>query len=92
MQMLAISSGQAAVLVFALYLYSPAVAALYDTPQIMWLICPIMLYWLSRVALLTHRGQMTDDPIIFAVRDRTSQFIGVVLILVLLAAERDWNL
>lgn len=92
LQMLAISSGQAAVLVFALYLYSPAVAALYDTPQIMWLICPIMLYWLSRVALLTHRGQMTDDPIIFAVRDRTSQFIGVVLILVLLAAERDWNL
>ncbi|MEP1202178.1 UbiA family prenyltransferase [Tateyamaria sp.] len=92
LQMMAISSGQAAVMVFALYLYSPAVAALYDTPEIMWLVCPIMLYWLSRVAILTHRGFMTDDPIIFAVRDRISQVIGVLLVLILVAAERDWAL
>ncbi|MEP4037102.1 MAG: prenyltransferase, partial [Pseudophaeobacter sp.] len=71
---------------------SPAVAALYDTPEIMWLVCPIMLYWLSRVAILTHRGFMTDDPIIFAVRDRISQVIGVLLVLILVAAERDWAL
>lgn len=90
-QMLAIGSGQAAVLVFALYLYSPAVTALYITPEVLWLICPVLLYWLSRIAILTHRGFMHDDPIVFAVRDRISLVTAVVVGLIIIAAEWSWS-
>lgn len=90
MQMISISSGQAAVLVFALYLYSPAVAELYTTPQILWLICPVLLYWLARIAILTHRGFMEDDPIVFAAKDRISLITAVTVILIVFAAEWNW--
>jgi len=89
-QMISISSGQAAVLVFALYLYSPTVTELYATPEVLWLICPVLLYWLSRIAVLTHRGFMHDDPIVFAVRDRISLLTGAVVVLIIFAAEWSW--
>lgn len=86
LQIIAISAGQAAVLIFALYLYSPGVRDLYATPEILWLICPVLLYWLSRIAVLTHRGEMDDDPIIFAARDRISHLtLGTVFAIVLCA-------
>ena len=87
LQIMAISAGQAAVLVFALYLYSPAVAELYARPEILWLICPVLLYWLSRIAILTHRGHMDDDPIVFAARDRISLLTVVMVVVIMLAAE-----
>ncbi len=90
LQIIAISSGQAAVLVFALYLYTPTVTALYATPEILWLICPVLLYWLSRIAILTHRGYMNDDPIVFAAKDRISLATGLVVVLIMLAAEIGW--
>ena len=86
-QIMAICAGQAAVLVFALYIDSPAVSTLYARPGILWLICPILLYWLSRIAILTHRGHMDDDPIVFAAKDRISQLTVVLVLLVMLAAE-----
>lgn len=87
MQIMAISSGQAAVLVFALYLYSPAVNGLYARPELLWLICPVLLYWLSRIAILTQRGHMDDDPIIFAARDQVSLWAAGAIAVILLAAE-----
>jgi hypothetical protein len=45
---------------------------LYRHKRALWLICPLMLYWMSRVWLLTARGQMLDDPVVFAARDRIS--------------------
>ena len=89
-RIMAISAGQAAVLVFALYLYSPAVTELYSAPEVLWLICPVLLYWLSRIALLTHRGFMNDDPIVFAARDRISWAVAAVVLVILLAAEQGW--
>jgi 4-hydroxybenzoate polyprenyltransferase/phosphoserine phosphatase len=83
---MAISAGQASVLVFALYLYSPAVASLYTHPEILWLACPILLYWLSRMVIMTHRSHMTDDPIVFAVGDRVSWISGMAMAAVFLAA------
>lgn len=65
-------SGYVSVLVLALYLNSPAVQELYSTPWLLWGICLVLLYWISRVALVTHRGEMHDDPIVYATRDRTS--------------------
>lgn len=87
MQIMAISSGQAAVLVFALYLYSPDVAELYARPEVLWLICPVLLYWLSRMAVLTHRGYMHDDPIVFAAKDKISYAVGLLVLLILTSAE-----
>jgi 4-hydroxybenzoate polyprenyltransferase len=70
---LALSSGIAAVLVLALYIASDDVQVLYDKPQVLWLLCPIVLYWILRMVMSTHRGHMTDDPIVFAATDRISQ-------------------
>ncbi len=89
-RIMAISAGQAAVLVFALYLYSPAVTELYTAPEVLWLICPVLLYWLSRIAVLTHRGFMNDDPIVFAARDRISWAVAAVVLVILLVAEQNW--
>jgi len=75
-----VAAGYLAVLVFAMYIQDTHTAALYRTPQLMWLACPLLLGWISRVWLIAHRGKMHDDPIIFAIKDRTSWLIGVCLI------------
>lgn len=71
-RIMAVTSGQAAVLVLALYLNNPATVGLYAQPYVMWLLCPILFYWLGRMELMTHRGYMDDDPIVFACRDGIS--------------------
>lgn len=71
---MAIASGYVSVLVMALYLTSPEVKALYATPQLLWGICLVLLYWISRVVMLTHRGRMHDDPVVFALRDPVSRW------------------
>ena len=68
----AIGSGQAAVLVLALYISSGEVQRLYAYPALLWRICPLLLYWVLRMVMKTHRGLMTDDPILFAVTDKIS--------------------
>ena len=73
-----LSAGYAAVLVFALYINSEQVRPLYSTPEVLWLICPLLLYWISRMVMMTHRGHMTDDPIVYTARDRVSQGIIVM--------------
>lgn len=70
------SSGYISVLVLALYINESASATLYRSPEWMWLACPLLLFWLSRMWLLAHRGQMHDDPIVFALRDHVSRWIG----------------
>jgi 4-hydroxybenzoate polyprenyltransferase/phosphoserine phosphatase len=66
------SSGYLAVLVLALYIQDRGTTALYRHPQIIWLACPLLLYWISRTWIIAHRGGMHDDPIVFAAKDRTS--------------------
>ena len=76
------SSAYAAVVVFALYISGSNVTKLYAHPVRMWLIVPMMLLWISRVWLLASRGQMNEDPVIFAVTDRMSLLIGLVVVLI----------
>lgn len=83
---MAIAGGYVAVLVFALYLNSPDVQELYARPVILWAVCPILLYWISRMVMITHRGGMTDDPLVFAARDRVSWAVGVLSVGAILAA------
>ena len=68
----ATASGYVSVLVLALYLDAPAVQKLYSAPWMLWGICLVLLYWVTRIALITGRGGMHDDPIVFAMNDRTS--------------------
>lgn len=74
-QSLGAAAGYLAVLVFALYINSPESLALYARPQVLWLICPLLLYWISRLWIISHRGAMDDDPVVFAVTDRASQIV-----------------
>jgi 4-hydroxybenzoate polyprenyltransferase len=76
---LAISSGLISVLVLALYANSDPVRELYSTPEVLWGICPVVLYWQSRIAILTQRGQMHDDPLVFAARDPVTYFCLAVV-------------
>ena len=69
------SSGFLSVLVLALYINSTASEVLYRHPQILWMLCPLLLYWVSRAWLIAHRGAMHDDPVVFALVDRVSRFI-----------------
>lgn len=75
------SSGYLAVMVLALYIQDAATTALYGTPHIIWLACPLLLFWVTRVWMLTHRGMMNDDPVVFAIRDRSSQLIGAAFMM-----------
>lgn len=79
------SAGYTAVLVLALYVQDSHTASLYATPTIIWLACPLLLFWISRAWLIAHRGNMHDDPIIFAIKDRLSWVIvalfGAVFVL-----------
>lgn len=86
LQSLGGASAIAAVLVLALYINSQDVQALYNSPHYLWLLCPVILIWLGRVWLITGRGQMHDDPVVFALKDRVSWAILVTGIGVLLSA------
>jgi len=84
---LAAAAGFNAVTVFALYISSDAVRPLYQHPQLLWLICPILMYWLGRALLMAQRRLMDDDPIVFALRDRNS-YVALGLIGLILIAAR----
>ena len=88
--MLGVNAGFAAVLVMALYLNSENVLRLYRTPELMWLTVPLLLYWISRMWLKAHRGQMDDDPLMFAVRDPASLACGALFLAVLGLATLAW--
>src|SRR4026208_323378 len=80
------ASGYLSVLVLALYINSEEVVVLYHTPLLLWLICPLLLFWISRMWLLAHRGRMDQDPIVASVRDPASYVIGALVALILYAA------
>jgi 4-hydroxybenzoate polyprenyltransferase len=80
------ASAYLAVLVLALYLNSDEVAQLYRKPAVLFLVCPLLLYWTSRMWLLAHRGQIHEDPIVAAARDLSSYLVGALVLLVLYAA------
>jgi 4-hydroxybenzoate polyprenyltransferase/phosphoserine phosphatase len=81
------ASGYMACLVLALYVSSSDVAKLYSRPELLWLLCPTILFWISRVWLLCSRNQMALDPVVFAVRDRTSYAVGAIAGAIILLAK-----
>jgi hypothetical protein len=83
---LAAASGFNAVTVFAFYISSETVHPLYSRPGVLWLVCPVLIYWIGRALMLAHRRQMDDDPVVFAIKDRTSLVaMAAAVALILLA-------
>jgi 4-hydroxybenzoate polyprenyltransferase/phosphoserine phosphatase len=85
-----IAAGYMAVLVLALYISSHAVTALYGRPAALWLACPLLLYWISRIWLLAHRGSLSEDPLSFALKDGTTWIAALAGAGIVLAAR--WGL
>ena len=69
------ASSFASVVIFTLWIQSPRVTERYAQPEFLWLICPLLLYWLGRLALIAHRGMKGDDPLTFVLRDRMSWLV-----------------
>ncbi len=86
---LGVSSGYVSALVVALYINSSVVTQYYRSPALLWLICPLIVYWLSRMWLLARRGKMHDDPIVFALSDRISYIVGALVAIV--ATLASWG-
>lgn len=82
-----IGAGYISAFVLGLYINSREVGLAYEHPQILWALVPIVLYWITRIWLLTHRGEMHDDPVVFAARDGTSLIlVGLSFLAMVIAA------
>lgn len=81
------ASGYISALVLALYVSSHEVVQLYPSPGIIWLACPLLLYWISRIWLLARRGIVHDDPLVFALRDKVTYIVAACGLLIFLAAK-----
>jgi len=80
------ASGFVCVLVLGLYINSPIVESLYRHPKLIWSLVLLLLYWIGRVWLKAHRGEMHDDPVVFAMKDKISLLIGVLSVVTIIAA------
>ena len=87
--MVAINAGYLSVLVLALYLNSEDVIALYQSPSLLFGLCGILLFWISRIVMITNRGKMHDDPIIYAMKDKVSLICFVMFIIIFVAGNLD---
>lgn len=82
-----VSSGYQAILVLAMYIHDSKTAQMYNHPELIWLACPLLMFWISRVWLVARRGRMHDDPIIFALKDQASRILAIFLVLIVLSAR-----
>lgn len=85
-QLMGIASGYLAVMVMALYINSPEIMTRYQNVEILWGVCPLLMLWISRVWLKSSRGEMTDDPLVFAAKDKMSRVIIALAIALVLVA------
>jgi hypothetical protein len=80
------SSGMISVLVFALYLNSPQVAMLYRNTDALWFVSALLMFWIARIWLLAHRGEIDDDPIVTATKDVPSYVVAIAAAIVVIVS------
>ncbi len=85
-----ISSALGSVIVMMLYLNSPEILQLYNSPQIVWFTIPILLFWTSYIWLQANRGNMHDDPVIFAIKDRVSILSAICFFVCIILGARGF--
>jgi 4-hydroxybenzoate polyprenyltransferase/phosphoserine phosphatase len=86
LNMFGVSSGFVASLVLVLFINSPQVGSLYRQPAFLWLLCPVLLFWITRIWMLAARGQLSEDPVVFTLRDPASYWMGAIAGVVITAA------
>lgn len=79
-----IASAYTAALILALYLNSQEVATMYAHPNYLWFMLPVFIYWISRIWILGSRGLVDSDPVLFAVRDRTTYLVAIMALIILI--------
>jgi len=84
---LGVGAALSAVVVFGLFISAPETQERYATPQLLWLVAIGMIYWLGRLWVMTSRGEMHDDPVVYAIKDHGSRVIVFSMIVVMLAAH-----
>ena len=81
-----LASGYITALVLGLYINSEDVKPLYKHPELIWLVCPLILYWISRAWLIARRGFMSQDPVVFMLQDKVSYLTGILAAMVIALA------
>jgi len=81
-----VASGFLAVLVLALYINTDTAQAFYGRYQLIWVLCPLLLYWIGHIWLIAHRGKMPDDPVVFTIRDPISRVLILLMLVTTLLA------
>lgn len=84
---LGISAAMSAVVIFGLFISSPETAARYATPSALWLVALGLVYWLSRLWIKTARGEMHDDPVVYAIKDKGSRFVVIFMAATMISAH-----
>jgi len=82
-----LTAGLMAGLVLALYVNGAEIQRLYPHHEMLWGLCPLFVYWITRVWLVAHRGNMNEDPIVWAFRDRVSYIVGFLMLVSMLLAS-----
>ena len=77
------AAGMIAIFILTLYLDSAEVRARYENPEMLFLTLPLMIYWISRIWLLSARGKIGGDPVVYVFRDRPSLICGALLLSIL---------
>lgn len=80
-------AGLSSIIIMALYITDAAVVQRYQTPQLLWVICLVLLYWLNRIWIMVYRGDLPHDPVVFALKDRNSRILGVLIIIMIVLAR-----
>jgi 4-hydroxybenzoate polyprenyltransferase len=80
------ASGYASVVVLTLYISNLDAAQLYRHTNRLWLLVPVLLLWISRLWLLASRGHLDEDPVVYAITDRRSLLLGLIVVLIVLSA------
>ena len=81
-----ISSGFLSIMVLVLYLNSEEVKVLYSNPSLLWALAPLLLYWVMNLWLIAERGKMTDDPVVFAAKDKSSYIVSFLIAIIIYLA------
>ena len=84
---LGVGAALSAVVVFGLFISAPETQARYATPDLLWLVAVALIYWLARLWIKTSRGEMHDDPVIYALKDNGSRMTILAMTLTMLSAH-----
>jgi len=86
-RIIGMSLGFMSVFILGQYINSPLVTRYYSNPETLWLLFPLLVYWLGRLWILANRGEVNEDPLMFAIKDKTSLLVAAVSAVILVLAN-----